>query len=55
MSDDRCTCPSLEDVLWHPFYTKDPCPVHPEPELPEGIFVEPIDVHDFKINTEPLR
>lgn len=30
MSD--CNCPPLHDVFRHPTYTKDPCPVHPEPE-----------------------
>lgn len=55
MSDDRCTCPPAHDVFRHPMYTKEPCPVHPELEVPEGTFVERIDAHDFKINTEPLR
>lgn len=50
----RCNCPPLVDLFRHPVYTKPPCPVHPEPEWPEGTFQERVDVDDFLINRDPI-
>lgn len=53
MPDQRCNCPSMDDVFRHGVGTKPPCPVHPDPEFPPGTFLPAMPLGEISIAPLP--
>lgn len=50
----KCTCPPIDDVFSPHIQigTRDPCPIHPEPDLSKIDFKPAIN--DFRISMKPF-
>jgi hypothetical protein len=56
---ERCTCLTMTQLAQmqarnEVVQSRYPCPVHGEPDWPEGMFIERIPVEDMEINLAPI-